>query len=600
VTRISNALGYVDVTVRVPPGSEGEQPVRVTSRGRTAVGSLTYYQPPLEIRTVRWCPQCNGRFCLSNGMCVDTQTEPRENTAPRSGKGSVVLVVDNMPVVAFDAQTGALDASSSVIVDFGGESVLRRVSYSTVIRTELEFYLPKLEAAQGGTYQLSVKTPASPVTYTARFSFSFYEDSINASCVPACVAPSYGSSPLSVTLTNFLVPAGNPTDLLAVSFGSVAAASVSVVSTNRSLTVLSITPPSCSQFKANPSISGATRFTFWAAPQVSSARFDPIGTLIVVRFDQTTNRAGMTATDNTCGMVFSAESVALLGSSGLVCVWRADNVLEVKLGTGATVTPGSQLNVQGARSIRSSNAVSPACTSRFTVQLPEVPVRPTIIVSGTSVVDRCSQTSIEATSNSPRSLNYTWSSNNDAISEQLRGQTGSRPVYDLRVLDTQVSVFVYGVDFLRQASEIAEFVVLRQSSAVPQITFFPPVTVTYAEQDVLVTAQAEFSSCKMPETTLIFEWRQIKATNTDPTIPAGENFSRIRPCVHVLCTYTIVHMPVSQVLRQHLCIYIYIYIHICMNVYEHPCSNAILILCTLHNKHYFLSNAATLVQLFIL
>jgi hypothetical protein len=96
-------------------------------------------------------------------------------------------------------------------------------------------------------------------------------------------------------------------------------------------------------------------------------------------------------------------------------------------------------------------------------------------------------------------------------------------VYDLRVLDTQVSIYVYGLDFLQQSSDVAEFVVLRQSAAVPQITFFPPTTVTYADQDVLVTAQAAFSACKIPETELIFEWTQIKASSSDPTIPAGES-----------------------------------------------------------------------------
>jgi hypothetical protein len=53
VTRVVNALGYVDVTVRVPPGAAGEQPVFVTSRGRTAQGSFSYFQPSPEILTVR-------------------------------------------------------------------------------------------------------------------------------------------------------------------------------------------------------------------------------------------------------------------------------------------------------------------------------------------------------------------------------------------------------------------------------------------------------------------------------------------------------------------------------------------------------------------
>jgi hypothetical protein len=104
IVQIVNTLHYVEVTVKVPPAAEGEQQIRVTSGERTALSTLTYYQPHMEIRSVRWCSTCNSRFCISNGICTSTMTEPRENAAPTSGKGYVVLVVDNMPVVSFDEQ----------------------------------------------------------------------------------------------------------------------------------------------------------------------------------------------------------------------------------------------------------------------------------------------------------------------------------------------------------------------------------------------------------------------------------------------------------------------------------------------------------------
>jgi hypothetical protein len=340
---------------------------------------------------------------------------------------------------------------------------------------------------------------------------------------------------LAVLLTNFHMPAGNAADLLAVSFGTQEAVSVSVITTNRSLTHLSIVHPSCEEcvfskngaaivalsvsFKASPSIGSVKPFTFWAVPRVLSAHFDPIGISIIVRFDQATNRANMLAVNTSCAALLSRASAMLLGTSGVACIWRADDVLEVKLGPDAALTAGSELQVQAGGNIKSANGVSQACASSFVVQASETPVRPTIVVSGTSVVDRCSDTYIQATSNSPRALTYTWSSSNEAINEQLRGYTGPRPVYDLRVLDTPVSMYVSGVDFLHRTSEMAEFVVMRQSSAVPHITFFPPTTSIYADQEVLVTALAEFSDCKIRERELLFEWTQI--LNNEPRIPPG-------------------------------------------------------------------------------
>jgi hypothetical protein len=213
--------------------------------------------------------------------------------------------------------------------------------------------------------------------------------------------------------------------------------------------------------------------------------------------------------------------------------------MEVKLGADATILPGSELHVQGTGAVQSANAVSHACTSRFTVQVPEMPVRPSITVSGISVVDRCSDTHIEATSNSPRALTYKWSSSDSDINEQLRGYTGAMPVYDLQVLETLVSIYVYGVDFLQQASEVAEFVVTRQSGAVPQISFYPPTTVTFADQDVLISAQAKFSECNVQEAQLLFEWSQVSQNGL--TIPAGVNIFVCccqKPYIH---TYTHVH-----------------------------------------------------------
>jgi hypothetical protein len=114
---------------------------------------------------------------------------------------------------------------------------------------------------------------------------------------------------------------------------------------------------------------------------------------------------------------------------------------------------------------------------------------------------------------------FTWSSSNEAINQQLRGYPGARPAINLGMLDAPVTIHVYGTDFLQQTSRVVEFVITRRSEPAPQITFFPPATVTYADQEVLVTALAEFSECGIPETALLFEWTQVD--NGDERIPAG-------------------------------------------------------------------------------
>jgi hypothetical protein len=229
----------------------------------------------------------------------------------------------------------------------------------------------------------------------------------------------------------------------------------------------------------------------------------------------------MQATQANCAHIFTAESISQLGSLDLSCTWRADNVLEAKLGSDATITPGSELEVLANSNIRSANSVSQPCTSRFTVQVPETPVQPEITVSGTNVIDVCSSLySMEVTSNSLRDLTYVWSSSQEAINAQLLGYTGPRAVIDMRLLDTSVSIYVYGIDFLQQASKTIELVPMRRSAAVPQIAFSPPSTTIFADQEALLTALAEFSECKLPEAQLLFEWSQV--SNQQHQIPAGQ------------------------------------------------------------------------------
>ena len=341
--------------------------IRAPMRSVSAVFVQTSKLTRLVSSCSRYCPACVGRFCISNGLC-EGRIEPKDNTAPASGMGYVVIVVDNMPALSFNSTDGALDPSCSVALDFGGESELRRVSYSTPLRSELEFTLPRLTSPVQGTYQLTVRTPASPLTYSARFSFSFFEDRIDLTCASqACTASSTDSEPLTVVMTNFLVT-GNPADVLLVSFGNLRPLSVTVLSSNSSVTELIIEPPSCDDecsfssgaaavglsiaLKANPSMGAAVPFTFWAAPNVVEARFDQIGTTISIVFDQATDKASMRTMDKQCDLLFSQDSLAQMGSlEAPTCVWRSDRELVVMLGSDADISAESEIEILSSGSI---------------------------------------------------------------------------------------------------------------------------------------------------------------------------------------------------------------------------------------------------------
>ncbi len=480
---------------------------------------------------------------MVNGLC-DQGKRPHANGAPMSGNGRLIIVVDNMPQVSFDATGGTLTSPDTrVWLDFGGSSVLSRVSYSTTRRSEFEFTLSQLAAPVSGTYQLMVKTSASPVTFSARFPFSFYDESIALQCTPGtCAARATGAPALTASITNVLV-VGAATDALSVTFGSRAAESFSVVSTNSSLTILSIVPPafncaSCvytagaaattlSVFsKTDPALGATTPFTFWAPPQIVSAAFDAVGAQILVRFDQATNRANMQPSDSACGLIFSNNTLEPLGDSGgLKCVWQTSQVLAITLGKRASVAPGQVLSVGGTRALRSLNEVSQRSASTITVASPDVPAQPDITLSGTSVLDRCTDVDIEVISSGPRPLAYTWFSDNANVQRQLLGYTGSQPVIDITDFDVEIAISVYGVDFLKQSSKTQTIRVTKLSSAVPSLSFFPPSSNVFNNEATVVTAIAQFSSCKMAKSDLIFSWRQVLSDDSSQEVLPQEVLS---------------------------------------------------------------------------
>jgi hypothetical protein len=134
----------------------------------------------------------------------------------------------------------------------------------------------------------------------------------------------------------------------------------------------------------------STTFTFWQAPKFASnfAALDAISGVISVDFDTATDRAGMSATDPSdggCGRIFTAETVAALGTypAQSRCIWTCDTSVDIYLGAHASIAPGAALRLR-PKSIRSKNRFSAYADSNIEV-IVAISSLPVIQLSGTQV-----------------------------------------------------------------------------------------------------------------------------------------------------------------------------------------------------------------------
>ena len=221
---------------------------------------------------------------------------------------------------------------------------------------------------------------------------------------------------------------------------------VTIVSSNGTLTVLSITPPSyscdsCSfsggvalvevavVSRTDASRGASSPFTFWAAPVVASIAMDQLGLTLAVTFDHHTNRASMGSKDQSCAQVFVDDDTfkQMAGITQPKCVWADNSVLNVFLGVSATLVPGDVLTLKPG-SVRSANLVSPYSPSVATsVAAPEFLKEPSLSVSGPTTIDQCSLLNLKASSDSPRPPDFAWSClNHKGLDTALQAFTTSQ------------------------------------------------------------------------------------------------------------------------------------------------------------------------------
>ncbi len=269
----------------------------------------------------------------------------------------------------------------------------------------------------------------------------------------------------------------------------------------------------------------ATTYTFWAPPSIQTATFHPSGTLIVLGFDQPTDRAGMDPRNDSCDALI-LEARAMLGV-GSRCIWAANDMLNLFTGRRATVIPGSNLVILSAAGLRSLNRLSMPSVSSAVVTAP-ARVQPVAIVKSVDVIDACSALEIRATVASPRPLvSYSWRCLNDVdldgylstVAGPMVSLAAGTP--EMQTVDKAYIIAFSAVDFLGSSTSQIVVKVFKQGSPAPQVQFNPPSLSITRNKPVLVRGQAVFSSCPVDQGRLSFTWRLISGPANFPAASLG-------------------------------------------------------------------------------
>jgi hypothetical protein len=451
-----------------------------------------------------------------------------------------------MPTVLFEASSGQLDPSSVVSSAFGTSGMLygsiRRIVSQRNGITRMEILPPPISSPQMLSVTLSIYPAQSLIATSVTFPVFFFDDKVVLQCgTVMCQGPSSGNNAFLASISNLnLVPDVAIGDQIVVLLGDAPAKIVS--SSISAWTNLTILPPQLQNegdvigsqtvnlvvaWSSSASVVTSSQFTYWVPPRVSEARFSPLGESIIVLFDSRTNRGNQSSqSDSSCSSVVKDSSRLGIGSK---CSWVTDSQLNIYLGSGATVTPGSSLQILN---LRSYNGVSDTANPAVVVQPPEFPILPSLALKGPSTIDPCSALELNAITTSPRPLNFAWSCPNDeGLNTALSGISEGSVLFSagtpsMQTLDKIYVINVQGTDFLGFRSAITRLSLLKKSFAVPQLTFSPATLRILRSQAAEVKGEAVFSACPMAKTKIVFTWRQIAGPTAIPKQHLG-NLSQL-------------------------------------------------------------------------
>jgi len=563
VLSYQNLAKSVTVVVSVPPVPEVINiPLKVTFQGavappvggdptkeyvrsaRVARADFQYFVPSPKVIAAEFCSACNdGLVCLVNGECKDG-AESKSASMTMLAKGRMTVVLDDVPQILFNKQTGVVLAPAEVLISFGDNfGVISRVLYSDETRSAFEVALES--QVPKGTFTADLKVfpdVANPTSFSAKFPVRFFDDTVKIDCdgMAACEGQVEGGDAFLLTVTNYAITEAALENVL-VKFDQLSALQVVSQDARAERSLLIVTPPAfdCSScvtkngfakvelsliLRSTDEVIASSYYTFWAPPKFADCRFASVGTSLLLSFDQATNRGEM-GEKKDCSLLIAQATVAQLGI-GPECIWTADDKLTVALGLDPTIAPGDIVSLRGggASKLTNINGLTTASEASRIIGAPDIVIPPYVELKAKDVIDPCSSLEMRATAFSPRPPRYSWScQNNEVLNDYLSTQT-SDTVYlppgtaSMPDMDYEYVVTLVVTDFMGGVSPTQYLTVFKKSAATPQIQFTPPFLSVTRNQEVEINGEAVFSDCPMDrEKDMIFRWQQL----VGPPIPTS-------------------------------------------------------------------------------
>ena len=334
-------------------------------------------------------------------------------------------------------------------------------------------------------------------------------DGVSATCRAGCAAPLAGDTTAVLRLEGFDLTVDLTVDVDGVSavvegVAAVAGGSVDVSFTlpPTSVDAIQVTARAKTTLVSDTTVFAYTDVTYHRAPRLSAARFNVVGSQILLIFDQETTGVDTLACE-------AAIDTARLGASPK-CTWIAPGTLVVALGSGAAILPDETVTFLGAGIRSANNASAPAGNSSATLERPARTETPKLLLFGPSEIGSCDSATLRVSAASPRPLTFRWGSSDASLDANLTAEVSpSLSLLGAR-LQPQVAyqITVQGVTFLGTASDVAlHSLTVLDGAPPPLLSIAMPATPPLRTNTLWVSAIAKYSACAEDTTaSLAYSW----------------------------------------------------------------------------------------------
>ena len=517
-----------------PLGREGTDFVR--TKRAAEFPNFQVFAAALGISSIAFCSSCGAKQCVSrSGVCGDG-AKSLSARVPSAEPGFLIISLNNADVVR-TGNAAAPFAQVSATAFFPGTAFLtfKQTLFTDSARggeIALEFEVPAMQAVGKVTGSLEVTTPVRALPIALSFQVDFFDSSISVACVGegGCRGPASGAMALSVRVANLLpsIPDGPISNIITVSFGSLAPTSVTLDSADSGVVILSVVPPACDScsfsngvatvrmtiaLRSDPTIAVSEMYNYWRAPRIVSAALGARGTTVLVSMDQAVQRVGGVLTgDRECPVLFGAQTLNSLGAAPR-CSWTGSASLQIDLGTRPSVVPDSLLTFK-AGVMATANGIAANQQMSVQVAVPEFPQPPTVELDGPSTIDMCSPLALTAAASSSRDVIFSWACyDSNVLHALLQTQNTSALIFPAgtpeMAADTFYTFAVTVTDYLGIQSEPATVRLYKQRAPAPILTFSPAMASVFSSDEVSVSAGLEFSSCAGSQGQMSYAWSQV-------------------------------------------------------------------------------------------